>query len=249
MKDSQLLRYSRQIVLPEVDIEGQKRILNAKAIVIGLGALGSVCSNYLCRAGLGELVLCDFDKIDISNLHRQTLYEESDIGESKLDVSIRKLRSINSDCSLVGINKRVNIDNLGTLISNGDLVIDATDNFASRHQINQVCQERKAYLVSGAALGWLGQISIFNFELPFSPCYECLFGNSTKEEQSCSDIGVLGPVTGLIGSMQALEVIKKIVDVNVKGSGILRNYDFQKNKMQILQFKIDPDCRTCSSKP
>lgn len=248
MYEEQLLRYSRQIALPELDIEGQLKIIKSKVLIIGLGALGSVVANYLCRAGVGQLLLCDYDQIDISNLHRQVLYKESDVGKYKVDQTIKELRSINPECSLVGVNKEANNSNLEELISQNDLVVDATDNFASRYAINTICYSNKAFLVSGSALGWSGQITVLNLGDSLSPCYECIFGVDEKEDLSCSEAGVLAPVTGIIGSIQALEILKKILKIETYREGVLTNFDFLKGETQTIQIKSDPRCGTCGGK-
>tara|TARA_B110000014_G_scaffold264485_1_gene266771 strand:+ start:639 stop:1385 length:747 start_codon:yes stop_codon:yes gene_type:complete len=248
MKDQDLLRYSRQILLPEIDVEGQQRINNARVVVIGLGALGSIAANYLCRAGIGELILCDYDHVDISNLHRQVLFQESDINKSKVNQTLEALSKIRSDSSVQGIEKEIDIEVLTEFILNGEIIIDATDNFTSRYAINSVAFIKKAFLISGAALGWSGQISVFNFELPNSSCYECCFGFTEQEDLSCSEAGILAPITGIIGSMQVIEALKKILNLSSYRESILENYDFLKGETQRLNIKRDPLCSTCGNK-
>ena len=248
MNDEYLLRYSRQITLPEIDIEGQKKIANSKVIIIGLGALGSVAATYLCRLGVGKLILCDFDNVELSNLHRQILFEESDINKSKVKRTIRALKKIRSDCLLQGIEKKLDRESLKEYISQKDIVIDATDNFSSRHAINSICFNREAFLVSGAALGWSGQLSVFNFEGFNSPCYECCFGFEELEDLSCSEAGVVAPVTGIIGSMQAMEVMKRILNLGSYRKGVIENFNFLNGGIQKINIRRDPLCKTCGDK-
>ncbi len=246
MKDEQLLRYSRQIALPEIDIGGQQKINSAKVLVIGLGALGSVAANYLCRAGTGNMGICDFDKINHSNLPRQILYKTSDVGKSKVKQALKELSSINPDCNLVGIDKELNLELLQGLVTDYDLVVDATDNFNARYAINQICLVEKTFLVSGSALGWSGQIIVFDYFKLNSPCYECCFGYSKEEDLSCSEAGIMAPVAGIIGSLQALEAIKKITELdNENEDRILKEFNFLTGKTKRIKVRHDPRCRIC----
>ncbi len=245
MKDKELLRYSRQIVLPEVDIEGQRKIEKSKVLIIGLGGLGSVVANYLCRAGVGELTVCDYDKIDISNLHRQILFNSEDIGLEKAIVTKNRLNSANPKVRVQAIQEKLNKKKLEKIIDQELIVVDSKDNFQSRYDINEICFKFKKPLVSGSAIGWKGQLLSLNFKRKELPCYECIYGSNMKENESCSELGVLAPVTGLIGSLQAMEVIKLILHKE-NSSGRLTEFNGLSNQSRTFEVKKDPRCRVCS---
>ena len=246
MKDDQLLRYSRQIVLPEIEIEGQKKIISAKVLVIGIGALGSVVANYLCRVGVGTLGIVDFDKIELSNSHRQIFSKTPDIGKPKVKQAIKELSSINPECNLIGIEKKIDLKLLEKLIVDFDLVVDATDNFKTRYEINKACFLKKKYLVSGSVIEWSGQVIVFNFLKPNYPCYECCFGYFNEEDLSCSEVGVIAPIAGIIGSFQALEAIKRIVGLKSSNEMILKEFNFLSGEIKRVKIKKDLACRICS---
>tara|TARA_B100000686_G_scaffold286996_1_gene312165 strand:+ start:7162 stop:7899 length:738 start_codon:yes stop_codon:yes gene_type:complete len=245
MKDEELLRYSRQIVLPEVDIDGQKKIEKSKVLIIGLGGLGSVTANYLCRAGIGELTVCDYDEIDVSNLHRQILFNDEDIGLKKTAVTKKRLGSANPKIKVKTIQEKLDKKKLDLLLRKELIVVDSTDNFQARYALNEICFKYKRPLISGSAIGWKGQLLRLNFSDKESPCYECLYGSNMKEDESCSESGILAPVTGLIGCLQALEVIKLILNEG-NSSGSLIEFDGLSNQSRILKVKKDPGCRVCS---
>ncbi len=245
MRDNQLLRYSRQIALPELEIEGQQKINSAKVLIIGLGALGTVAANYLCRSGVGNMGVCDFDKVHISNLHRQVLYNTSDIGKSKVEQSLKELSIINPECNLIGIDEKIDLKQLQKLISDYDLVIDATDNFKTRYAINKICFIKKTFMVSGSALGWIGQIILFDFLKLKNPCYECCFGYNKEEDLSCSETGIIAPVAGVIGALQALEAIKKITHLDVDEDCTLKEFNLLTGRIRRIKVKKNPRCRIC----
>ena len=212
MDDNQLLRYSRQIMLPQIDLQGQDRLLQSHVVIIGLGGLGSPAAMYLAAAGVGHLTLVDFDQVDLSNLQRQILHSTSDVGKSKTQSAVESLQDLNPDTRLSAINTRMEFDAYYELFKTADTIIDATDNFDSRFLINKACVKSRTPLIMGAAIRMEAQVSVFIND-DHSPCYRCLYrDDSTNETESCSETGILAPVTGIIGSIQALEAIKIITN-------------------------------------
>ena len=247
MKDEQLLRYSRQIMLPEIDIEGQQKLLNATVMLIGLGGLGSVVSMYLAAAGVGHLVLVDFDTVELSNLQRQIVHSTKDLNRPKVESARDRLLALNPDCRITIINKQLDSQELLHEIKNVDVVIDGSDNFPTRFAVNQACYENKTPLVSGAAIRFEGQISVFDHRLPDSPCYRCLYNDEEAAAETCSQTGVVAPLLGVIGSMQALEAIKLITDIGDSLIGKLLLFDAMTTEFQSMRFKKDPACPVCGS--
>ena len=247
MKDEQLLRYSRQIMLPEIDIEGQQKLLNATVMLIGLGGLGSVVSMYLAAAGVGHLVLVDFDTVELSNLQRQIVHSTKDLNRPKVESARDRLLALNPDCRITIINKQLDSQELLHEIKNVDVVIDGSDNFPTRFAVNQACYENKTPLVSGAAIRFEGQISVFDHRLQDSPCYRCLYNDEEAAAETCSQTGVVAPLLGVIGSMQALEAIKLITGIGDSLIGKLLLFDAMTTEFQSMQFKKDPACPVCGS--
>jgi len=213
LSDKDLLRYGRQIFLKEVDIEGQELLSKAHVVVMGVGGLGSLSSAYLAGAGIGKLTLVDDDSVEVSNLHRQLLYTENDIGKEKVVAAKRRLLESNTSCQIEVVNHRLNEEGLVKLYSEASLVIDGTDNFASRFLINRACVKSSTTLVSAAITMFSGQMSTFDYA-ENSPCYACLFsedGMLQAEENSCADNGVLGPAVGVMASYQALHALKYLL--------------------------------------
>ena len=244
MRDEELLRYSRQIALPEVDIEGQKRINESRAFIIGLGGLGTVVSSYLCRMGVGNIILCDYDKIDISNLHRQILFNSEDIGFQKTKVTKKKLNLINPDVAVEIIQDKLDKKKLNLYLNKQTIVVDATDNFRTRYAINEICFKYKKPLISGSAIGWKGQLLVLDFRKKDSPCYQCLYGSNMVDEESCSELGILPPIAGFIGSLQAMEVIKLILKKD-NSSYSLMEFDGKSNEIRKFNVNRDPRCKVC----
>jgi len=245
MKDEDLLRYSRQIALPEIDISGQSKIFQSKVIIIGLGGLGTVVASYLCRMGIGEITVCDYDKIDISNLHRQILYNSNDLGSQKAKKTQDNLNLINPGIIIKAIEKPLSKPSLDKLVTDQDVVVDATDNFKSRYLINEVCWKNKKTLVSGSAIGWKGQLLVLDFNKNSSPCYECLYGHELKEDDSCSELGIIPPIAGVVGSLQALETIKLVLEEEGSFS-FLTEFNGLTNDIRRIRLKSDPKCKICS---
>ncbi|MBL4762424.1 MAG: molybdopterin-synthase adenylyltransferase MoeB [Gammaproteobacteria bacterium] len=248
MNDQELLRYSRQIMLPAIGFEGQQTLLNAHVVILGLGGLGSPAALYLASAGVGQLTLCDFDHVDLSNLQRQILHNDSNIGQAKTDSAIESLTAINANISLNGINHKLDSEEMEALFKSADLVLDCTDNFETRFAINKASVASKTPLVSAAAIRFEGQITCFIPNDPKSPCYRCLYDdNSNDEAELCSENGVLAPVVGILGAMQALEAIKMLCHVGESLTNRLMLLDAMTMEWQSIKTKPDPQCPVCGT--
>ncbi len=244
MNDEQLLRYSRQIMLPQVDYEGQQRLLNSRVLIIGMGGLGAPVSIYLAAAGIGELILVDDDEVDLSNLQRQIIHTTDRIGQPKVDSAAQQLHAINPDCQIRTIAHRLTGDELRQQVAAVDLVVDASDNFASRFALNAACVAAQTPLVSGAAIRMEGQISLFSNQGD-GPCYACLYHDEGEEEALCSENGVLAPVVGIIGSIQATEALKYLIGCGDPLAGRLMILDAMTMEWRTLKLKRDPQCSVC----
>ncbi|ARN74674.1 HesA/MoeB/ThiF family protein [Oceanicoccus sagamiensis] len=246
MDDQQLLRYSRQMMLDGFDYEGQQRLLAAKVLIVGLGGLGSPVALYLAAAGVGELWLADHDHVDLSNLQRQIAHGISDIGRPKVVSASEAIAALNPDVSSHCVSEKMTGQILEEAIARVDLVIDASDNFVTRFDINRACVAFKTPLVSGAAIRSEGQLIVFDARHQDSPCYRCLYDDSSGDEQlSCSDSGVLAPLVGVIGSMQALEAIKVLSGFGDSIAGQLVLYDAKTLDFRKLNVPKNPDCPIC----
>ncbi|MBT8440297.1 MAG: molybdopterin-synthase adenylyltransferase MoeB [Gammaproteobacteria bacterium] len=244
MDDNKLLQYSRQIMLPEIGVDGQQRLLDAKVLLIGVGGLGSPIAMYLAAAGIGEITLVDFDTVDLSNLQRQIIHRMNSIGRLKTDSAKHTLLELNPDCKVNTITELLDEPGIRHQIKAHDVVIDATDNFTTRFLINQYCVAEQTPLVSGAAIRWEGQISTFTNE-PGTPCYHCLYGQDGDEDESCTENGVLAPVVGIIGSMQATEAIKLICNAGSTLESRLLILDALQMQWRSMKIKPDPQCSVC----
>lgn len=244
MKDNDLLRYSRHILLPQIDIEGQEKIGNSKAVLIGLGGLGSIISMYLASSGIGEIVLIDHDEVEISNLQRQIIFQTEDIGKKKATVAREVLRRLNPEVKIDTFVGRVQ-KCPASLLQGTCVYIDASDNFNTRFFLNELSLKNGIPLVSGAAIRFEGQVSVFNLKRS-SPCYHCLFDSSDyRTEENCSTNGVLSPLLGVIASMQVIEALKIIADFGTTLDGRLLLYDSQLVEWTTLKLKKDPECSVC----
>ena len=246
MDDEQLLRYSRQIMLPSVDIPGQQKLLDSRILIIGLGGLGSPVAMYLAAAGVGHLVLCDDDKVDLSNLQRQIAHNTSDIGKAKTRSAEETLHALNPDVTIESIEKRLSREDLLARLNNIDVVVDATDNFSTRFLLNDGCVEMRKPLVSGAAIRMEGQVSVFRNDQADSPCYRCLYKDEPDIQESCSESGVLAPIVGVIGSIQAVETLKILLNVGKDLKGKLLIWDGSHMEWRTINLKKDPNCPVCS---
>ena len=246
MDDAQLLRYSRHILLDEFGVEGQQRLLEARALVIGAGGLGSPATIYLVAAGMGTVALADGDTVDLTNLQRQILHATHSVGSAKVDSARETLVRLNPETKLETIAARLDGSALDDAIGRADVVLDCCDNFATRHAVNRACVRHRKPLVSGAGVRFDGQIAVFDMRQPDSPCYECLFPADTQaEETRCAVMGVFAPLTGIIGTVQAAEAIKLIAQVGVSLSGRLLLLDALRMEWRSVRLKKDPDCRVC----
>mgnify|MGYP000158442922 CR=1 FL=1 len=247
LSDAELLRYSRQIMLPKFDVDGQLALANASVLIIGLGGLGSPVAMYLASAGVGHLYLADDDVVDVSNLQRQIVHRESSLSESKVNSAERTLNDLNPNIQISKITRRLKGASLVDAIQQVDLVLDCSDNFSTRFDVNHACVKQKKPLVSGAAIRMEGQVSVFDSRSEDSPCYQCLFPDSSEDEElSCSESGVMAPLVGIIGSMQAMEAIKILSNFGQPVVGRLFMLDAMSMEWRALKLKKDPNCVCCS---
>lgn len=246
MNDEQLLRYSRQIMLPAVDVEGQERLLNSRVFIIGLGGLGSPVAMYLAAAGVGHLTVCDDDVVDLSNLQRQILHGTSDIGTTKTQSAKSTLNDLNPDVNVETINRRLSREELTQQVEKHDVVIDASDNFATRFLLNEVCVAARKPLVSGAAIRMEGQITVFRNDHSDSPCYRCIYQDVPDTGETCSESGVLAPVVGIIGCIQAVECLKIVTRVGNDLQGRLLLFDGNTMEWRTINVRKDLNCPVCS---
>jgi adenylyltransferase/sulfurtransferase len=246
MNDEQLLRYSRHILLPEVGIEGQQRLLGARALVIGAGGLGSPVALYLASAGVGALTICDDEAVDLTNLQRQIVHRMESVGRKKVDSARDTLASINPGVSVAALAERVEGRRLEALASDHDVVIDGSDNFATRHAVNRACVKLRKPLVSGAAVRFDGQVAVFDLRRPDAACYACLFPEwGESEDVRCAVMGVFAPVTGIIGSIQAAEALKLLAGAGETLSGRLLLLDALAMQVRTIKLRKDPACPVC----
>ena len=252
MNDQQLLRYGRHILLNEIGIEGQQRLLDSKALIIGLGGLGSPTAMYLAASGVGQLTLCDHDTVDFSNLQRQIIHRTSSVGLPKVASAQATLRDINPEVEYIALSVRVDEAQLRDLVAQTDVVLDCSDNFATRYAVNRACLAQRKPLVSGAAIQFEGQVSVFDFrstdlvEQTGAPCYNCLFPeDSQAAELRCATTGVFAPLVGIVGSLQAAETLKLLMGIERGLSGKLLTVSAL--DMNIMRSKLskDPVCRAC----
>lgn len=245
MNDEQLLRYSRQIMLPQIDVTGQEKLLASRVLIIGMGGLGSPVAMYLASAGIGHLVLVDDDKVELSNLQRQIAHGMSDLNSTKVASAKETLLDLNPGITVTTYDYRLSDEKLSDEIKLADVVIDGTDNFTTRFAINTACVNNQTPLVSGAAIRMEGQVSVFN-KTPASPCYRCLYKDEGELDTSCSTNGVLSPVVGIIGSIQATEAIKVLLDIGDCLDGKLLMLDALHMELRTLKLKKDPQCPACN---
>jgi len=244
MNDEQLLRYSRQIMLPQVDIAGQEKLQASTVLIIGMGGLGSPVAMYLAAAGVGHLILVDHDKVDLSNLQRQIVHGQDDIGRLKITSAANTLMQLNPELRITSLDHKLSDEELRETTRNVDVVVDATDNFETRFAINRVCVETETPLISGAAIRMEGQVSVF-LNRPGSPCYRCLYREEGELDTSCSENGVLAPVVGIIGSIQATEAIKVLLNIGSTLDGKLLLLDALHMEWRTMTLKQDSECPVC----
>ncbi len=244
LNDEELSRYIRQILLPEIDYAGQLKLTQSHAVIFGLGGLGSPVSLYLTSAGIGKLTLVDFDTVDDSNLQRQIVHREHNIGSPKVESAQQNLQSLNRHIEIKTLNKHLNKTELTALIESADVVLDCTDNFASRFALNRACFTAHKPLISGAAIRWEGQLATYDFRKPESPCYQCLYKKGSGEELTCSQNGIVAPVVGMLGTMQAIEAIKALLNLPTL-AGKLMIVDAYTMQIRTLNLAQDKSCPIC----
>ncbi len=243
MNDEQLLRYSRQILLPQIDIAGQEKLLNSKVLVVGLGGLGSPVAMYLAACGVGHLVLVDHDNVELSNLHRQIIHTTRSIGIPKVISAQHTISALNPDIQLIVYQHK--IENISRNITDVDVIVDCSDNFATRFALNQFSQQHKIALISGAALRFQGQLTTFLPSLSTSPCYHCLYPNIETEQENCNNSGIISPLVGVVGSLQAIETIKILLNIGANLCGKLMLFDGFTMQWRIVALTKDSSCPVC----
>lgn len=248
MNDDQLLRYSRHILLPEFGVEGQEKLVAAHALVVGAGGLGSPVALYLASAGLGRITICDGDTVDLTNLQRQIIHRTAGVGTPKVASAREAMLALNPEVTVVPVEERLASERMSALVEAADVVVDCSDNFATRHALNRACVEHRKPLVSGAAVRFDGQISVFDFRQPDAACYACLFPeDGANEDMPCAVMGVFAPVTGIVGTLQAAEALKVLTGTGDTLSGRLMLLDALSMQVRIVKFKRDAACAVCGS--
>lgn len=247
--DSDLLRYSRHILLDELGPDAQERFAHAHALVIGVGGLGAPVAQFLTASGVGTITFCDADRVDLTNLQRQILYATADIGQPKVEAAAARLAAVNPEVALRPLARRVDADALRSLAAEADVVVDCSDNFTTRHAVNRACVAARTPLVSGAAIRFDGQVAVFDARDPASPCYHCLFGEGDElEETRCATMGVFAPLVGIVGSTQAAEALKLLAGAGESLAGRLLVVDALAMQWRELRVPRDPACPVCGGK-
>ena len=242
MDDQQLLRYSRHILLPQIDVHGQEKLLASRVLIIGLGGLGSPVAMYLAASGVGHLVLVDHDKVDLTNLQRQIVHATERVGQDKVSSAAAGLEALNAGTRITTINQKLEGPALAEQVLLADAVVDTTDNFASRFAINEACVRAGKPLISGAVVRFEGQVAVFS---PGGPCYRCLYAEGGGADEACATLGVLAPAAGIIGSIQAVETIKVLLGFGQTLAGRLLLFDALNMEWREMKLRQDPDCPVC----
>lgn len=244
LSDEEMLRYNRQIVMRGFDFEGQEKLKAARVLVIGLGGLGCAAAPYLASAGVGHLTLLDFDSVSLSNLQRQILHSDAKIGVAKVTSAQQQLAAINPHCQLEPIDAQLDDAQLSALIARHDAVVDCTDNVDTREQINRLCYQHKVPLISGAAIRMEGQLSVFTWQ-PGEPCYRCISRLFGDQVLSCVEAGVMAPLVGVVGAMQAMETLKVLTAFGQPASARLLMYDAMSAEFRSMKVAQDTHCEVC----
>ena len=248
MNDAQLLRYSRHLLLDEIGIEGQQRLLDAHALVIGAGGLGSPVALYLGTAGVGRITLVDHDTVEVTNLQRQIAHNLSRVGWPKAESARQTILAINPDPQIRALHRRADAELLDELLPTVDIVLDCCDNFKTRHVVNAACVRHRKPLVSGAAIGFDGQVSVYDVRQSDAPCYGCVFPPEVAfEEVACATMGVFAPLVGIIGTVQAAEALKLLAGIGEPLSGRLLMLDARAMRWDDLRMQRQPDCPVCAA--
>ena len=246
MNDEQLLRYSRHLLLEEIDVVGQEKLLNSHILVIGAGGLGSAAAPYLAAAGVGNITLMDHDAVELTNLQRQIMHTEHSIGKSKVDSGKEFLQHLNSSIQIETIQAKATASLLDELLPSVDIVLDCTDNFSTRHLINAACVKNQIPLVSGSALKFDGQVSVFDPRNPSSPCYACIFSPDEQlEEVSCSSMGIFSPLVGIIGAMQAAQALQVLIGFGESLVGRMLLWNGRTTQIDEIRISRNSECSVC----
>ena len=247
MNDEQLLRYSRHLLLEEIDVAGQEKLLDSHILIIGAGGFGCAAAPYLAAAGLGRITLVDHDKVELTNLQRQIMHNQNSIGKSKVASGKEFLQGINPTLLLNTVEDRASEAMLDNLLSSVDIVLDCTDNFATRQLINSACFKHRVPLVSGSALKFDGQLSVFDFRNQTSPCYACLFSPEEQpEEVSCASMGIFSPLVGIIGAMQAAQSLQVLIGFGQPLVGRMLLWNALNTQIDEIRISRNPECVICS---
>ena len=249
MNEQQLLRFSRQIMLPEMDIAGQQKLVDASVLIVGMGGLGCPAAMYLAAAGVGRLIIADDDVVELSNLQRQIAHAEQSLGQTKVESARKRLLSLNPDLEVTEMNERLQGTRLNEVVARADLILDACDNFESRFAINASCIANRKPLVSAAAIRMQGQVAAFDSNDAASPCYQCLYPQVGELDTSCARNGVMAPLVGIIGAIQAMEAIKLITGIGRTLVGRLLLLDAAAMQWRDLKLPKDPTCEICFNRP
>ena len=246
MNDNQLLRYSRHILLPQIEYAGQEKLTKSHVLIVGAGGLGSPAALYLAASGIGKLTICDYDTVDLTNLQRQIIHTTQSIGINKAVSAQQTIYEINPEVVLQTVQQKLSEAEFKTLAENADVVIDCSDNFTTRYALNRVCFQLKKPLVSGAAIGFEGQITVFDFRHENSPCYHCLFPDTgSDQEMRCAENGVFAPLVGMIGTTQAAEALKLLMNIGESLQGRLLLLDALAMEWRTIELSRDPKCAVC----
>ena len=248
MTDEELLRYSRQILLPELDIDGQEKLRASTALIVGLGGLGSPVALYLAAAGVGRLILVDHDAVDLSNLQRQVAHQTDSVGMPKVESAAASARRLNPHCDIVTVAEKLDDANALHWVQQADVILDCSDNFAVRFLLNRICVQLRVPLVSGAAIRMDGQLSVYDPRQESSPCYRCLYDETGEEDMRCVTNGVLAPIVGIVGSIQATEALKLLAAFGTPLVGRLLVMDGMRMQFREIRLKRNPDCPVCGGK-
>nr|VFJ97652.1 MAG: adenylyltransferase and sulfurtransferase [Candidatus Kentron sp. H]VFJ98187.1 MAG: adenylyltransferase and sulfurtransferase [Candidatus Kentron sp. H]VFK03234.1 MAG: adenylyltransferase and sulfurtransferase [Candidatus Kentron sp. H] len=245
LSENQRIRYSRHIALSRFGEEGQRRLLNARVLIVGIGGLGSPISIYLAASGVGHLVLVDFDRVEVSNLQRQVVHTSGDLARHKVESARDHLVALNPNIRITALARALDEEELFSEVSRANVVVDATDNFESRFELNRACFQTKTPLVSGAAIRMEGQVTVFDARRGDSPCYRCLYSDEIEEGETCAQVGVLSPLLGIIGSIQATETLKILTNTGTDLTGRVIFLDAFGMELRTMRLRKDPDCPVC----
>ena len=247
MNDNQPLRYSRHILLPQIAYEGQEALTQSHALIVGAGGLGAPSALYMAAGGVGTLTVCDFDLVDLTNLQRQIIHTTQSVGINKAVSAKQTLQAINPEVVVNTVQEKSTEAAMSKLVKDADVVLDCSDNFATRYALNRLCFEHQKPLVSGAAIGFEGQVTVYDFRHPQSPCYHCLFPDDGSEtDMRCSENGVFSPLVGIIGTTQAAEAMKLLMNIGTSLQGRLMLLDALNMEWRTIKLSKDPACKVCA---